>query len=124
MISASINVFSLDTVSFDVDTGNVTRPFFDSLASELPDYVSDGVSTFETGTGSALDWTMDFTMVAKPHLLHRRLVRHLGQVRRQAWTRRTPSPPPSARWTTASSSPPRLTPGSGRSARPFDPQHQ
>jgi hypothetical protein len=64
MISASINVFSLDTVSFDVDTGNVTRPFFDSLASELPDYVSGGVSTFETGTGSALDWTMDFTMVA------------------------------------------------------------
>jgi hypothetical protein len=64
MISASINVFSLDTASFEVDTGNIARPFFDSVASELPDYVSGAVSTFETGTGSALDWTMDFTMVA------------------------------------------------------------
>jgi hypothetical protein len=64
MISASINVFSLDTVSFDVDTGSTVRPFFDAVASGLPDYVSGGVSTFETGTGSALDWTMDFTMVA------------------------------------------------------------
>ncbi|HEY0061878.1 MAG TPA: PEP-CTERM sorting domain-containing protein [Telluria sp.] len=64
MISASINVFSLDTASFDVDTGMTARPFFDSIASELPDYLSAGVTSFETGTGSALDWTMDFTMVA------------------------------------------------------------
>jgi len=64
MISASINVFSLDTASFDVDASGTTRPFFDSIASALPDYVSGGVSTFETGTGNALDWTMDFTMVA------------------------------------------------------------
>jgi len=64
MISASINVFSLDTVSFDIDTGITSRPFFDTTASTLPDYLSNGVSNFETGTGSALDWTMDFTMVA------------------------------------------------------------
>ncbi|SHH07019.1 PEP-CTERM sorting domain-containing protein [Massilia sp. CF038] len=64
MISASIHVFSLDTVSFDVDTGVTTRPFFDSIASTLPDYLSSGSTSFETGTGSALDWTMDFTMVA------------------------------------------------------------
>ncbi|UUZ49676.1 hypothetical protein LP420_05500 [Massilia sp. B-10] len=124
MISASINVFSLDTVSFDVDTGNVTRPFFDSLASELPDYVSDGVSTFETGTGSALDWTMDFTMVARPHLLHRRLVRHLGQVRRLSLDASHTFTATLGQMDNGQFLATTARPGSGRSARPFDPQHQ
>lgn len=62
-IQASINVFSLATGSFDVDSAITYTPMFYSQASVLPDYVTAASSFFETSTGSALDWTMTFSMV-------------------------------------------------------------
>jgi hypothetical protein len=62
-IQASINVFSLSAGTFDVDSSITYTPMFYSQAQELPDYVTAASSFFETSTGSALDWTMTFSMV-------------------------------------------------------------
>ncbi|MFL6659014.1 MAG: PEP-CTERM sorting domain-containing protein [Massilia sp.] len=63
MIQASINVFSLAAISFEVDTDNVSTPFFDSGMQSNPDYLNAATSTFESSTADSLDWTLEFDMV-------------------------------------------------------------
>jgi hypothetical protein len=56
-------VFSLSAGSFDVDSAITYTPMFYAQAEALPDYVTAASSFFETSTGSAMDWTMTFSMV-------------------------------------------------------------
>ena len=62
-IQASINVFSLTTGSFNVDSAITYTPMFATQAEVLPDYALAAASFFESSTGSSLDWTMTFSMV-------------------------------------------------------------
>jgi hypothetical protein len=62
-VQASINVFSLTGASFEYDDANTGTPLFDASAAALPDYANAAASFFESSTGAALDWTLEFDLV-------------------------------------------------------------
>ncbi|MES2319455.1 MAG: PEP-CTERM sorting domain-containing protein [Pseudomonadota bacterium] len=63
LVQASLEVFSLETGSFEIDTAFGGRPDFAAQASVRADFSSEAAQFYEEAPAAGLDWLLEFDMV-------------------------------------------------------------